>query len=702
MSGIKINEREAILAQGSIKITLRDGLWINYQHDGHELINRRSAPLPCVDVNIDDDWLFDSGADFLRYEEKNDTLCAVYGLMARSPEKTLPAWLRTAEEANGDNRFEYIVTSSYQIDGDMLLRALSIKRLRSGSFSGFTPVRLKGFLFTFNGAALEEESDCEVDLPSAINLKDFIPPRMPYSKAAGMYRQVGSSYDCEPGIAMIANKAINKTFYARLAAFDTSYTPHLVGNGDNITFAFSEKRFAEWIDGGEAVSSQCQSSLIRGCQIDALKCHRDYVASIMPPRESIPSWTHDAIIMEVDTEYMGGFKGLESKLPELLQAGINCLYLMPINEGSYAVRDHYNINPALGDKSSLVSLVSAAHLSGMHVLLDLLLVIMTPDALLVREHPEYFMRDTMGRLQPHQAWANVSTDYSNAGFRKYIIDFCIYCVSEYGIDGFRVDSAVAKPPNWYPHTGKQPHDNVMAAFSLLNEVNGAIKNVNPEAILLNELGSMTYLNPCDLVHSFGTLYKVIMEEGYSARDYQMHLADLYAFSPAPGRLVHYVRNHDTAWFYKFEGYTKQFFVYETIHYMIFGIPLIFSGQTRKPEWGAPPPEAMKLYGKLADIRKGYRIFTDGTCDMTAVTADDPGLFCMYRTYENKKLIFIANSSGANVKPEISFDKSVDAAGLPNAIDLLSNNPNPAVLETIKPNLITAALEPYQTIALYYE
>lgn len=106
-----------------------------------------------------------------------------------------------------------------------------------------------------------------------------------------------------------------------------------------------------------------------------------------------PGWARDAIIYHVfldrfapdpgrgwndvaslDEIWGGTLNGLRSRLPYLVDLGVNCIWLSPIfpspSHHGYDATDYFAIEPRLGTMEGLRLLVAEAHAAGMRVILD--------------------------------------------------------------------------------------------------------------------------------------------------------------------------------------------------------------------------------------------------------------------------------------------------------------------------------------------
>jgi len=176
-------------------------------------------------------------------------------------------------------------------------------------------------------------------------------------------------------------------------------------------------------------------------------------------------WVREAVIYSVYLRSFspeGTFAGLERRLPELKSLGVTVLWLMPIHPvglknrkgklGSpYAVQDYYGINPEFGTLADFKHLLASAHRQSFKVIIDLVANHTSWDSKLITHHPEWFTKDSSGRIvSPNADWTDVADlDYSKPGLREYMIEMMRYWVKDVGIDGFRCDVAELVPTDFW-------------------------------------------------------------------------------------------------------------------------------------------------------------------------------------------------------------------------------------------------------------
>jgi starch synthase (maltosyl-transferring) len=131
----------------------------------------------------------------------------------------------------------------------------------------------------------------------------------------------------------------------------------------------------------------------------------------------------------------------------------------------YAVKDPYRLHPLLagdGDdpKELLGRFTAAADSHDVAVMMDLVINHTSKDALLVAEHPEWFLRDPGGELRSPRAidpvdprkftvWGDLAEiDYHNTAVREAQIEYWARVVEHHldlGFRGFRCDAAYQVP-----------------------------------------------------------------------------------------------------------------------------------------------------------------------------------------------------------------------------------------------------------------
>jgi glycosidase len=152
--------------------------------------------------------------------------------------------------------------------------------------------------------------------------------------------------------------------------------------------------------------------------------------SIYPARHS-EDWVRRGVIYEVNARSFspaGNFAGVEKRLPELKKLGVTILWIMPIHpvgvlnrKGSlgsqYSVQNYYAVNPEFGTLDDFQHLVNSAHKLGFHIIIDLVANHTAWDSKLIKEHPDWFTKDSAGNIvSPNPDWTDVADlNYSQPG-----------------------------------------------------------------------------------------------------------------------------------------------------------------------------------------------------------------------------------------------------------------------------------------------
>jgi maltooligosyltrehalose trehalohydrolase len=138
----------------------------------------------------------------------------------------------------------------------------------------------------------------------------------------------------------------------------------------------------------------------------------------------------------------GTFAGVGSKLGYLRELGITAIELMPVAEfpggrnWGYDGVDLYAPHSAYGGPDELKKLVNACHQAGLAVVLDVVYNHLGPEGNYLSEFGPYFTdqyRTPWGRAMNYDG-------PGSDGVRRFAIDNALYWLTEYHIDGLRLDA----------------------------------------------------------------------------------------------------------------------------------------------------------------------------------------------------------------------------------------------------------------------
>ena len=312
-----------------------------------------------------------------------------------------------------------------------------------------------------------------------------------------------------------------------------------------------------------------------------------------------PEWSRNATIYEVNIRQHtpeGTLQAFRKDLPRLQGLGVDILWLMPIHpigevnrkggentnnyiaepgSGSlgspYSVKDYYAVNPDYGTLEDLKAVVADAHRLGMKVILDWVANHTAFDSEWTTSHPEYFLRDSLGKLQPPLGtdwWDVTQLDWERAdanGLSAAMTDALLFWVREADIDGYRCDVAMKVPTSFW------------------NQARVKLEQAKPDIFMLAEAEQedhhdrafdMSYAWHAH--HLFNEVARRTMPID-SLRAYLKH--ELERFGREPYRMT-FVTNHDeNSW----NGTTTERMgangpAMAVVAGTWFGMPLIYSGQ----------------------------------------------------------------------------------------------------------------------------
>lgn len=157
----------------------------------------------------------------------------------------------------------------------------------------------------------------------------------------------------------------------------------------------------------------------------------------------------------------GTLKAAEARLPFVKALGVDILYLCPVaaaDRGAdhafwsgrqkesrlgnpcnpYRIADYFAVDPEYGTEQDLKDFVAAAHRLGMKVLFDVVYYHCGPNAVFLKEQPDWALRNPDGSFKLGE-WAFPRLDVQNPAVREYLYENMKWYLTEFGCDGFRCD-----------------------------------------------------------------------------------------------------------------------------------------------------------------------------------------------------------------------------------------------------------------------
>jgi cyclomaltodextrinase / maltogenic alpha-amylase / neopullulanase len=236
-------------------------------------------------------------------------------------------------------------------------------------------------------------------------------------------------------------------------------------------------------------------------------------------------------------------QAVADRLPYLAGLGINAVWLSPIaacppGEFGYGVVDELAVRRDYGDEDDLRALVRRAHAEGIRVLLDLVpnhtshLHPFFTDG----EHVDWYDRDADGQPTHYFNWTHLpNLNYDNPDVRAYMDRVFTHWVSEFDVDGFRVDACWGvqyRRPEYWP------------AWSRM------LRELKPGLLLIAEASARDeywYESGYDVAYDWtDDLGKWAWEQVFDERaEIAARLDRALAADPRPERVFRFLDNNDT-------------------------------------------------------------------------------------------------------------------------------------------------------------
>jgi cyclomaltodextrinase / maltogenic alpha-amylase / neopullulanase len=416
------------------------------------------------------------------------------------------------------------------------------------------------------------------------------------------------------------------------------------------------------------------------------------------------SWIDDAIFYEIyprSYSSTADFQGIQDKIPEMLDLGINAVWLMPMYTGptehGYEITDYFGFEEDFGTEVEFRNLVEAMHEAGIKVILDFVVnhtSIQHPFMQNVLEYGEnspwadwYIWEGEPGNsnYEFFFDWASLpNLNHNNKEVRDYFIKAAMYWVLEFDIDGYRCDVA------W----GVEERN---TDFWL--EWRAALKNIKPELFLEAEASSaqpIYYENRFDSANDWDLRTKILnVSKGTQA--ISVLDDELRKNYPIYARPFRFVENHDEVRVASSQG-TQRSKLMHTILMTANGVPLIYSGgevgeTTNRGVIDWSDPDNLRPYFKsLVNLRKKYLTNPSLERIITSLPSD---VYAYNSISGNNNILTIVNFRSE------SKSSSILASDLPVSTKYLTNLIDGSVIDVQSAGeSIVIDLEAYQAKVFY--
>ena len=385
-----------------------------------------------------------------------------------------------------------------------------------------------------------------------------------------------------------------------------------------------------------------------------------------------PEWSKNANIYEVNLRQFstgGTFKEFARHIPRLKSMGVDILWFMPLHPigvknrkgtlGSYySVKDYLAIDPSYGTMDDFKNLVDSIHKQGMHVIIDWVANHTSWDNKLIKEHPDWYKKDSTGKFVAPYDWTDVvCLDYKKPELRKYMTETMCWWVKNTNIDGFRCDVAGLVPVDFWMDTRKA-----------LDQIKPVFMLAEAEEAPLHQAFDMTYT--WDL---YNVMNKIAKGEK-NANDIAKYLLKNDSLYPQNAYRMYFTSNHDeNSWngteYERLGDGAKTFAVLTAT---LPGMPLIYTGQEmafnkrlRFFEKDTIIWKDVKLYGfykNLLTLKVDNKALWNGEAGgkLTRVNStNDKAVFAFLRQKDENTVFVILNLTA---KPQTVTFKGKNYAG----------------------------------------
>lgn len=395
-----------------------------------------------------------------------------------------------------------------------------------------------------------------------------------------------------------------------------------------------------------------------------------------------PEWVRNAIIYEVNIRQYtpeGTIKAFQKHLPQLKELGVDILWFMPIHPISeknkkgtlgsyYAVKDYKAVNPEFGTDEDFKAMVNQAHEMGFKVILDWVANHTGGDNVWTKEHPEWYVRDSIGNFTSPYDWTDTyKLDYENKEMRAAMLDALKYWVKDFDIDGYRCDVAYEVPLDFWESARKEL-DTIKPVFMLAEAEHPNLTENAFDAVYnwaLKDIMALIAKGDKTTKHEHNSGVVADISKGVSAGLDKMFAQQDSTFLTDVLQMNH-ITNHDlNSWdgseFERFGDAVKTFAV---LTYTINGIPLIYTGQEvgydKRIEFFEKDPiksweknDMFSFYQKLNALKHSQDALKAGVEGGVMVRYEtiSPDAYIFERAVGNSRVVVFLNLSANDIKLE---------------------------------------------------
>lgn len=368
----------------------------------------------------------------------------------------------------------------------------------------------------------------------------------------------------------------------------------------------------------------------------------------------------------------GTLESARKMLPHIASLGVDIVYLCPVVEADddmdmrfwskrqkasktgnpknpYRIKDYFKIDPQYGQDADLKNFVDEAHKLGLKVLLDLVYYHCGPTATMIKEHPDFVVRDENGNVK-NGRWNFPEINFKSKELREYLWKNMEYFVRNFNVDGYRTDVEPSVPADFWAEGYRR------------------IKAINPDVIMVAEgERADAQVDAYDLNYSFN--WQKAIADVFDAKKPASELPNLWEKQlrhfVKGARIMRALDNHDTASDSFDARYEKRwgnegFDAVLVLNFTMDGIPMIYNGNEISDtsnlcmfsnrfygkyavDWSNALTDSgkkrMSLIRTLCAMRHGNPALYSG--DTNWLATDNPEKILAYTRNSEKQNIFVA-------------------------------------------------------------
>jgi cyclomaltodextrinase / maltogenic alpha-amylase / neopullulanase len=204
-----------------------------------------------------------------------------------------------------------------------------------------------------------------------------------------------------------------------------------------------------------------------------------------------PEWITGGIMYQIQPRAFtpeGTLPAATARLPRVAELGVDIVYICPVfvsdddpdgwsprqkaskmnnPKNPYRMKDYYHVDPEYGTDDDLKAFVAESHRLGMRVMLDMVYLHCGPNAVFLKEHPNFVQRDEQGNIVCAK-WNFPKINHANPELREYLWQNMEYWVREFDVDGFRCDVSNSVPLGFW-ETARERLEKIRPDVGMLAE-----------------------------------------------------------------------------------------------------------------------------------------------------------------------------------------------------------------------------------------